>query len=457
MKNLFGFGGRSRPEDNQPPKVTPSEPASADALSETSFLTGDERADSSKLTLLLRTIAEVNSMVDLNQLLVSIVDKAITVTKAERGLLLLRDAKTRALSVHVARDARGADVTKDTRYSRNVTAQVDSSGVPVRTMVNSDVEALEIGRSVFDLKIRAVMCVPLTVNKKTLGVVYVDSRVASREFTVGDLAFFAAFASQAAIALENARLVKESIEKERMAQELRLANEIQRRMLPSSAPRVQGYDLHGYYEPTTEATGDAYDFVTLPRGGVAVVVGDVSGHGIGPALVSMSARARLRTYLGMGVALGEAVSRLHRDLQGEIDDGTFQTLFVMTLDPARGEIRFVNAGHPPACLLRAATGEFEALTRTGPALGWPHDEQYQPAGPIELAPGDLLLAYTDGIVEARRGKEELFGEDRLRRSLALRRGGSAQGVVDGLVGSVKEFCGGRAEDDLTLVALKRLA
>ncbi len=457
VKNFLGFGRSSRPDDD-PPRGDPKAAAARDPGSEDSFLTGDERVDATNLDLLLRTIAEVNSTIDIDRLLVSIVDKAIAVTRGERGFLLLREGSgATEPGIRVARDARGSDLPRDTRFSKSVATQVVSTRAPVRSMVNSDAEALELGRSVFDLKIRAVMCVPLKVRDGgTLGAVYVDSRVASREFTRADLAFFAAFADQATIALENARLVRDSLEKERMAQELRIANEIQRRTLPSKAPSVSGFDLHGYYQAATEGTGDSYDFVPLKDGRWGVVVGDVSGHGIGPALVTMSSRARLHAYLKLGLALGDAVTRLNVDMMAEVEDGMFQTLFVGIVDPKTGQLAFVNAGHPPPLLLRSADESFELLGRTGVAVGFVEGETYTPREDVELRPGDVLLAYTDGIVEARRGREELYGETRLRNVLLAHRGESAKEILQAVVASVKEFAADRVEDDLTLIVVKRL-
>lgn len=452
MKSFLGFGRGAKPDDD-PPRAEPGRPSRED-----SFLTGDERQDSNNLALLLRTIAEVNSTIDLEPLLVSIVDKAIAVTRAERGFLLLRDGASPTLGIRVARDAQGANLEKDPRYSKSVVTQVESGGSPLRTMVNSDAEALELGRSVFDLKIRAVMCVPLRANRgRVLGAIYVDSRVASREFSPADLAFFAAFASQATIALENARLVRDSLEKERMGQELRIARDIQRRILPSQPPQVPGYDLAALYEATTEAIGDSYDFIAMPDGRLAIVVGDVSGHGVGPALVTMGARARLRVYLGLGLPLGESVTRLNRDLRGELEPGMFQTLFVVVLDPKAGTLEYVNAGHPPPILRRATDGSCEPLPRSGVAIGFLDDEVYAPVGPVHMQTGDLLVAYTDGVVEARGADGSLFGENRMKEVLCGHAASPARDIASAVFSAAKEFGGGKAGDDVTLVALRRVS
>lgn len=453
MKSFSLFGRGSRGED-EPPKP-PSGERRAGPRPEDSFLTGDERADATSVNLLLATIAEVNSTIDLDQLLGSVVDKAIAVTRAERGFLLLREGSG-DLVVKVARDAAGNSLPKETRFSTKITQQVESSAQPVRSMVNSDAKALELSQSVFDLKIRAVMCVPLRARHETpLGVVYVDSRVQSREFTPADLKYFAAFATQATIALEKAKWLRDSIEKERMSQELRIAQQIQSRMLPRDAPQVEGFDFHGIYEAATETAGDSYDFKVLPGGKVAFVVTDVSGHGIGPALVTMATRARLRTYLGLGLGLGESVTRLNRSFRDETEEGMFQTLFVGILDPKNGDLEYVNAGHPPPLLRRRGAGEWEHLTRSGIALGLSDDETYEPLRVKPIAKGDFLLAYTDGLTEARPVfGEGIFGEERLCQLLLAREWNGAREIVDAVVEGVRQFSGGALNDDLTLLALR---
>lgn len=458
----FGRGSRNQDETPPPPRQSPTPPIDDDPnRRDESFLTGDERIDSKNISMLLDTIAEVNSRIELSQVLISIVDKAIVVTRSERGFLLLRDkdqngVDTKEISIHVARDAAGRDLPRETRYSTKVVSQVEASLQPIHSMVNSDAKALELSQSVFDLKIRAVMCVPLLVKGKFLGAIYVDSRVVQREFTKPDLKFFAAFAAQAAVALENARLLRDSLEKERMAGELRIAQQIQKRMLPASAPRTESFDCYGSYEPASEATGDSYDFIILPNNQIVFVITDVSGHGLGPALVTMGSRARLRSYLGMGLTIGEAVTRLNGDLQSEVDVGMFQTLFIGVVDTKSGRLQYVNAGHPPALLRRANGGAFIELQGGGAALGLVDGEIYKPSEYVEWNPGDFLVAFTDGITEARPAAGgELYGDDRLRATIAQKASSGAKEMVDEIVQSVRRFCGGPSNDDLTLVAIRR--
>jgi serine phosphatase RsbU (regulator of sigma subunit) len=415
------------------------------------LLTGEGSRDGRRLALLLQAVADVTSNLTLERVLDSIVDKSIALTRAERAILLLRDGK--GLTIRVARDAQGRDLPAPVQYSTTVAGRVVETGEAIRSMVGGRGEKLDLGQTVIDLRLRAVMCVPLRLRERTLGAVYVDSRASEREFSKSDLAFFDALGVQIAVALENARLHADSLEKERMKAALRLAADIQRRLLPTVPPEIPGLDLQGAFLPAEETTADSFDFVPLPGGRVALVVGDATGHGIGPALVMATVRASLRAYFRLLDEPGEVVTRLTADLRRDLEEGMFFTAFLAVVDPGRGELRYVNAGHPPA-LLRRAEGAVEALGKTGAALGLLDEEVYDAAGPIPLRAGDLLLAFTDGIVEARSPSGELFGDERLVESLARSDPGSARALLDRVLAGVREFSGGLLEDDVTLIAAR---
>ncbi|HET6203344.1 MAG TPA: GAF domain-containing SpoIIE family protein phosphatase [Planctomycetota bacterium] len=426
-------------------------PRVPDPMEASLLLTGEGSRDGRRLALLLQAVADVTSNLTLERVLDSIVDKSIALTRAERAILLLRDGK--GLTIRVARDAQGRDLPAPVQYSTTVAGRVVETGEAIRSMVGGRGEKLDLGQTVIDLRLRAVMCVPLRLRERTLGAVYVDSRASEREFSKSDLAFFDALGVQIAVALENARLHADSLEKERMKAALRLAADIQRRLLPTVPPEIPGLDLQGAFLPAEETTADSFDFVPLPGGRVALVVGDATGHGIGPALVMATVRASLRAYFRLLDEPGEVVTRLNADLRRDLEEGMFFTAFLAVVDPGRGELRYVNAGHPPA-LLRRAEGAVEALGKTGAALGLLDEEVYDAAGPIPLRAGDLLLAFTDGIVEARSPSGELFGDERLVESLARSDPGSARALLDRVLAGVREFSGGLLEDDVTLIAAR---
>jgi phosphoserine phosphatase len=253
-------------------------------------------ADERSLKVLLESIAEVSSSFALDHVLEAIVDKSLQITEAERALLFLGNDPD-DLSVRVARARGGDELPGDQVYSTSVVRRCLTDVEAIRSVVQSDREALELGQSVFDLKLRAVMCAPLLVKRKIIGAIYVDSKGARREFTARDLALFGALSQQLAIAVENARLLADSLEKIRLEKDLQIAKRIQGHLLAPVPEKAEGLDLALFYSPVAAASGDTYDFVALGSSRHALAIGDVTGHGVGAALVTHAAQAAMRSYL----------------------------------------------------------------------------------------------------------------------------------------------------------------
>lgn len=437
-----------------------------------SFLRGDTGEDSRSLDLLLDTIARVSASRDLESLLDFVVDSSIEATGAERGFLVLMDDATGDQVVRVARerDREGTSrpLGRGGKYSTSVVQRVVDSHSPLKTTLQKDGEDLALGNSVFDLKLRAVMCVPLMPrsgaeserpSELPRGALYVDSTALSGDFHQEDLALFHALAQHIAIALENAQLNLHSIERARLERSLEIAAEIQSGLMPKSPPSIEGFDLFGWYKSAEHASGDFYDFVRTKNGGVAAVVGDVTGHGVGPALVTATAQASLRSYTRVLADPGEVVTMLNSDLSERMDDGMFLTLFVADLGPG-GEVHLLNAGHTPPLIWRAGTGSIESISSDGPALGLINDLTYEGKEPVKLEEGDMLLAFTDGLVEARHPErpERYFDEQGVRAVLsdAGHRGSTARETVEEVAKAALEFADGTTEDDMTIVAIRRM-
>ena len=469
------------PEQAPSPQGRPARPSSDSAAvssHSTTFLRGDIGEDSRSLELLLDTIARVSHSRDLESLLDFVVDSSIEATGAERGFLVLMDEQAGGQVVRVARERRSdgtaAPLGRDVQYSTSVVRRVVETDEPLKTTLQKGGEDLELGNSVFDLKLRAVMCVPLAPRAGDAGsqspgteaagvlprgALYVDSRAATREFAAEDLALFHALAQHIAIALENAQLNLDSLEKLRLEKSLEIAAEIQAGLMPKSPPTIEGFDLFGWYRSAEHASGDFYDFVRTKGGGVAAVVGDVTGHGVGPALVTATAQAGLRSYAKVLEDPGAVVTMLNSDLSERMDDGIFLTLFVADL-AADGRVRVLNAGHTPPLIWRAATSTIESVQSDGPALGLMDEMSYCAKEPIHLAPGDMLLAFTDGLVEARHPDhpDRLFEEQGVRAVLADQGhlGAGAKETVEAVAGAALEFAEGAREDDVTIVAIRRV-
>ena len=443
-----------------------------DAHSST-FLRGDTGEDTRSLDVLLDAIAKVSLSRDLESLLDYVVDSSIHATGAERGFLVLYDDEADAQVVRVAReldsDQNTQPVGRDVKYSTSVVQRVIEEQAPLRTTVQKNAEDLALGNSVYDLKLRAVMCVPLVPRgagagqpdgapEMPRGALYVDSKAASRAFQPEDLALFHALAQHIAIALENAQLNLHSIERARLEKSLEIAAEIQAGLMPKSPPSMEGFDLFGWYRSAEHASGDFFDFVRTKSGGVAAVVGDVTGHGVGPALVTATAQASLRSYARVLDDPGSVVTMLNADLSERMDDGMFLTLFIAELEHG-GRVQVLNAGHTPPLIWRAATKTIESISSDGPALGLMDDLTYETGKDLQLEVGDVLLAFSDGLVEARHPDhpERFFEEQGVRAVLSDRghAGSTARETVESVAEAALQFAEGAREDDVTIVAIRR--
>ncbi len=414
------------------------------------LLTGQAHEDQRSLQILLDTIAAVSANLELDVVLQQVVRCSLQATKAERAILFLGGGFD-GLQVRLAQDRDGRSLPVDLQWSRSVVRRSLQDRSAVRSVVNSDREALELGQSVYDLKLRAVMCAPLVAGERLIGAIYVDSKAARREFSERDLALFSAICSQLAVSLENARLYADSIEKVRLQKDVEIAQRIQQHLMPA-VPAAQGLDLALRYVAAEEASGDTYDFVPLSQGRMAVMVGDVSGHGIGAALLTHAAQAAMRSYLELIDDLGEIVARLNQRLCAAVETGNFMSLLVVLVDPVRRRLRFVNAGHPRLIHCRGRT--VRALDKTGMVLGVVGDQDYAVSDEVELLPGDLLLLHTDGVDEAMSQGRETFGEERLHALLAECDGASAEATLARVEEALRRHTGGVFGDDFTMIALR---
>jgi serine phosphatase RsbU (regulator of sigma subunit) len=229
---------------------------------------------------------------------------------------------------------------------------------------------------------------------------------------------------------------------------------MQRSLLPRGLPTVDGIEVGAVYESSArvDVGGDVYDFLTLPGGELAVVLGDASGHGIAAtadmALTKFAFRSLVRLYPDPAALLAQA----NEVAFGELAGGNFVTMVCLTVDPVTGAVSAASAGHPPIRVL-AADGSIEVLAPRGLALGIEADQRYETAH-ASLEPGAALCLFTDGLVEARR-EGVLYGEERLNQSLVDGRELSAQALVEHVVADARAFAG-EPDDDYAVVVIRRI-
>jgi len=273
------------------------------------------------------------------------------------------------------------------------------------------------------------------------------------DFTVGDERIISLFGNQAAIALENARLHREAVEKERMEREIELAASIQKTILPVSLPEVAGLRLAGGNRPTRQVGGDYFDVFPLPDGRTAFCVADVAGKGVPAALLVSTLHACLRILLDLGVAdLPGFVGRIHRHLLGFSSTRKFVTLFFAVFDPSSREVRYLNAGHNPG--IHLSGGETTLLPSSGPPIGILPDVVHREST-ISLGVGDTLVLYSDGITEAVNAEDEEFGMERLIALVKKGRNVSPRSLSGAIFGAVSEFTRGVSQYDDQTVLIAR--
>jgi sigma-B regulation protein RsbU (phosphoserine phosphatase) len=251
-------------------------------------------------------------------------------------------------------------------------------------------------------------------------------------------------------------------EREKMKESLALAMEIQQHLLPETPPKLDGFEIAGASCYSDETGGDYYDFIDLAElgeGKLGVTVGDITGHGIGAALLMASARAVLRSHvLTHGEDLGKMFEDINEHLVRDTGDARFLTLFYGLLDSRNRTLRWVSGGHDPAVWLHGKTGHIEELEATGMVLGVMEDMEYEGSGPITLEAGDIIAVGTDGIWEAKNIEGDMFTRRRMFDLIAANAGKSAEAIFKIVVDAVVAFHEGAGpqEDDITLVVIKAL-
>jgi phosphoserine phosphatase RsbU/P len=386
-----------------------------------------------------------------DQLCEVVMDIVFRAVRAECGALLLAAADGGRLEPRVVRQPEGQSALQ---ISSTIVQTVVEGQQALLTLDAQVDERLGQAASVQIQGIRSVLAVPLWNGSKVIGLIYVDSRLAHRAFTQHDLRLLGLIANMAAVKLENSRLLEEQLEKERMDEQLALAARIQRRLLPQGDPQVPRYEVCGQSTPSYEIGGDYYDFIWRGERRLLLVVADVSGKGVGAALLMAAFQASLRTLAPTEIELAEMMARLNRVMCGNSPPEKFVTAFLAELDLDRDLLRYVNAGHnPPVALLG---GELCQLARGGPVIGLLPNAVYR-AGETTFGCGDLLALYTDGISEREGPGDEEYGEQRLGRFFQERREAPLSGLMRDLDLDLRSFSEGMpARDDSTVVLLRRL-
>jgi sigma-B regulation protein RsbU (phosphoserine phosphatase) len=304
-----------------------------------------------------------------------------------------------------------------------------------------------------------LLTIPIIYKNEVKGIfVLIDkeSRGTRDNFTEDDKKLLSAFANQAAVAIENARLYRISLEKERIQREIELAAEIQKNLIPESFPSLPGYDISGVCIPCRTVGGDYYNYFLLPDGRILIAVADVSGKGVSAALFVSSINSVLHAQIDQDYDLLKVIGILSKAIYQSITAGKYATAFFLEIDPARSRIRCINAGHNPPIMLTGDNHKIE-LTEGGFCIGMFKDSIYK-SQELPFNKGDQILIYTDGVTEQTNEKDDYFGEEPLSDILISNINSTAAEINQRIIQSVYQFSNKKQlQDDMTLVMIKKTA
>lgn len=410
--------------------------------------------DSSRLVQLLAEAGQLlvlpRPMSEVCEEILRLVDRAVP---SNRSVLLLREREGAELVPIATRGSRGSDPNARLALSQSILSAVleDNTAIITRDALN---DPRFMGQhSIVAQAIHSAMAVPLFDNERVIGLIYIDSTDARITYAAQQLTLLTLIANMAAVKITNARLLATEEVRRRMAHELATATRIQQTLLPSAPTDVSGWTFHARLETCHEVGGDLFDFHRRDDGRHVVLIGDVSGKGMGAAMLMSSILSAARVLYDVCPTPLALVQRLNDAMYKHTEGQHFVTVFVGFLDAESGHLDYVNAGHPDAHLV--SPGTLRTLEATGIPVGMLADFPWQMATTV-VSRGEMVALFSDGIPEAQRDRE-FYEFERLATSLASAQneadlGASAQRVLD----DVAAFTTGwpRA-DDITLVLFRR--
>lgn len=422
----------------------------------TEILDGQFSSRTELLALISKVGVALLSSSGLDETLDQVASLVFEAVPAESCVIMLSDPTADGgMKIVVAREKGKVEAIQEVRISRTVMDEVLKNGKSVLT-ADAQHDPRYASQTMALLGVRSVLAVPLSVDERNVfGIIYADSPTYETTFTEEHLNILTTLASVAAIRVENARLLEERFQRERMERELELATEIQQRFQPSEAPRMDGYEFQGISFSCYEIGGDYYDFITRHDGKMLIALGDVSGKGTAAALLMSSLHAAIHGQVAARSSLDEVVRSVNQYLADNTPANRFVTLFVAELDPSTGALKYINAGHNPP-LIGRMSGHIEQLSSGGFPLGILPSAEFE-VGETQLQPGESLVIYSDGVSEANNIKEEEFGMERLMDVVKRNLPSSAAGLRDKVESALSAFTQtAPANDDITLVIVKRV-
>lgn len=406
-----------------------------------------------QLSVLFEATRLLNSTLDLTELLELILRIARTEVKADRGSVFLVDHKHNELWSIVASGLDHQEIRIP--LGEGVAGRVAQTGEIINV---EDAYSLDFFDSSFDQKFnyRTKSLLSLPIRHHSGHIVGVIQLLNSEEerFSPANIEFLSRLTGHMAIALENARVHRDSLEKQRLEKEFALARTIQRSLLPDAPPVVPGYDIAVLNDPCFEVGGDYFDFLNLGPQSLLLVVADVEGKGVSSALVMANLQATLRVLVMHLHSLEVLAFSLNEMLYNNTRSGKYLSVFLALVDTRKNIIQYINAGHVPPALVRGRTGEIKLLEEGGTVIGLFPAADYK-RGSIKLESGDILVCCTDGITSIADEHGHEYGPLRLAERVRRNREKPAQAIVDAVLTDVAGYSTASMNvDDKVLMVMK---
>jgi serine phosphatase RsbU (regulator of sigma subunit) len=424
-------------------------------------------ANLAKLRAVLEVARTLQTSVSTQDVLNSVVDAALTITDAERGFLLLRQDDD--LEMRVARDKEGRPLAEsDLRVPRRV---IGRALVQRRELLSMNFDPQATGdltpeHSVTDLELRSVVCIPLvrintsatqdtnvlSTQNDTVGLLYMDSRGVSADLSGGNRELLQTLAIEASTILENARLIEEERQKEKIEEELNVARAIQQSLLPRRLPSEGWFLACGSSIASHQVGGDYFDVMEVSDACWATVVADVSGKGVSSALLASFLQGAFLTASAESDPMTDQLQRINRFLNERTEGAKYAAIFYCLLERG-GRLRYTNAGQSAPILL-SQDGRYEYLETTSMPVGLLPEAEFI-VEERQLAPGDRLVLYSDGVTEAQNSSAEFFGRKQLREIAVRHAADGCDALLSAILTAVKTFVDSAPQaDDITLVVIE---
>jgi sigma-B regulation protein RsbU (phosphoserine phosphatase) len=406
-----------------------------------------------ELSGVVEATKRLNSTLDLGELINIILQLATRQTGADRGTVFLLDRQRNEIWSLVGLGLEQQEIRISA--ARGIAGWVARHGetLNLKDAYNDERFEPDVDRRL-GYRTRSLLCMPMR-NKdgQVIGVLQLLNK-RSGQFTASDEGFLGALSDHVALALENARLHRELLAKQRMERDLELARSIQRSLLPEDPPQLAGFDIAVSHQPSQMVGGDYYDFVSLSPETLLTVIADVEGKGVASALVMANLQATLRALVAHLHSLERLVGSVNNMILADTRAQKFMTFFVAMLDQRHRALHYINAGHVPPAVIR--DDETLMLSEGGMVMGVFPDVPYQ-RGYVPLLPGDVVVGCTDGITEAMNARGDEFGNEQLIELVRQHRDKPAERIVQTVLEEVERYSrGGDHDDDRVIYVLKVL-